>query len=66
MHTCPFTHELTHSLTHTHTHTHTHFAPTTVADDIGWSDFGYFGYDLAGATPFIDQMASEGVKLSCL
>lgn len=34
-----------------------------LADDIGWSDFGYHGYDLVGATPTIDTMASEGVKL---
>lgn len=34
-----------------------------LADDIGWSDFGFHGYDLDGATPTIDQLASEGVKL---
>jgi len=34
-----------------------------LADDIGWSDFGYFGYDMAGGTPTIDTLASEGVKL---
>jgi len=36
------------------------------ADDIGWSDFGYFGFDLYGATPTIDTLASQGVKLACV
>lgn len=34
--------------------------------DIGWSDYGYYGYDMSGATPTIDQLASEGVKLNCV
>lgn len=34
--------------------------------DIGWSDFGYFGYDFVGVTPNIDQLASEGIKLNCV
>jgi len=37
-----------------------------IADDIGWSDYGYYGYDMSGATPTIDQLASEGVKLNCV
>lgn len=35
-----------------------------VADDIGFTDLGYFGYDLAGATPLLDQLAGEGIKFS--
>lgn len=34
-----------------------------LADDIGWSDFGYFGYDLTDATPTIDTLATEGIRL---
>eukprot|EP00041_Stephanoeca_diplocostata_P002344 m.25893 g.25893 ORF g.25893 m.25893 type:complete len:553 (-) comp13226_c0_seq8:1291-2949(-) len=41
-----------------------------LADDIGWSDFGYFGYDLKvdnySATPTIDYLAEQGVKLACV
>jgi hypothetical protein len=35
-------------------------------DDIGWSDFGYFGMDLYGATPMIDTLATQGVRLNCV
>lgn len=35
-----------------------------IADDIGFTDMGYFGYDLAGTTPIMDQLASEGIKYS--
>eukprot|EP00038_Savillea_parva_P028242 m.63962 g.63962 ORF g.63962 m.63962 type:complete len:567 (+) comp8190_c0_seq1:1650-3350(+) len=37
-----------------------------LADDIGWSDFGYFGMDLYGATPMIDTLAEQGVRLACV
>ena len=43
-----------------------HVRPTLHTDDIGWSDFGYFGFDLYGATPTIDTLASQGVKLACV
>lgn len=43
-----------------------HLRPTLHTDDIGWSDFGYFGFDLYGATPTIDTLASQGVKLACV
>ena len=36
------------------------------SDDIGWSDFGYFGMDLYGATPMIDTLAEQGVRLACV
>ena len=35
-----------------------------IADDIGFTDMGYFGYDLSGTTPIMDQLAGEGIKFS--
>ena len=37
-------------------------APLGLAD-IGWSDFGYLSTDLVQATPNIDTLAAQGVKI---
>ena len=34
--------------------------------DIGLTDMGYFGMDLNGATPNMDLLATQGLRLSSL
>lgn len=35
-----------------------------LADDLGWNDIGYQSTDLGECTPFLDQLAADGIKLT--